>query len=201
MSIRSTIVTRNAKLFDFRDPRPEMIDISDICESLAKLCRFTGHCQGFYSVAAHSVFVARIVEITLGRSDLRLEALLHESNEPYMNDINSPLKGECPDYKAIQTRVEKVVAERFNLRDDEETHKVIKQADWMAYCVEQLVLMPSEANMVDALAGRAPTVEWTGEYSWHYEFVFNHADIGDWREDRVEFAGEVASAMRGRASF
>ncbi len=196
MSIRSTIVTRHAKLFDFRDPRPEMVSIADICESLAKLCRFTGHCKGFYSVAAHSIFVSRILVEDLGRPDLRLEGLLHESNEPYMNDVNSPLKGECADYKAIQKKVETVVAGALNLRDDEETHRIVKRADWMAYCAEQELLMPAEASMVDELAGRAPSLEWFP--LWAEDFVNGYADRGDWRADRAEFGLELQQAFKER---
>jgi hypothetical protein len=116
VSICSTIVTRNAKRFDFRDPRPESMEIADFIEALPKQCRFTGHCEGFYSNAAHSILVAWILFRALGRRDLALEGLLHEGNEVYMNDVNSPLKGECPDYKAIQKNGSRsVVAERFAL--------------------------------------------------------------------------------------
>lgn len=196
MSIKSTIVTRHAKLFDFRDPRPEAVSIADMCESLSKLCRFTGHCYGFYSVAAHSIFVGNILVEALQRPDLKLEGLLHEGNEPYMNDVNSPLKGECPDYKAIQKRVENVVAERFGLRNDDETHRVVKRADWLAYCVEQAVLMPKEAFMVDALAGRAPTLDWCPQ--WAEDFVIGYAQRGDWKLDRSDYALAIRNAMGER---
>lgn len=195
MSITSTIVTRHGRLFDFRDPRPEAISIADICESLAKQCRFTGHCHGFYSNAAHSMFVAEILVRVLMRPDLRLEGLLHEGNEPYMNDVNSPLKSECPDYKAIQKRVEVVVAKRFGLRHD----AAIKQADWMAYCVEQFVLMPREAYLVDELAGREPTFEWADELTWPVVVVKAYAERGDWKLDRAEFAYQLNSALKERA--
>ena len=193
MSIKSTIVTRRAKLFDFCDPRPEAITVADMVESLSKQCRFTGHCEGFYSNAAHSMFVAEILVRILLRPDLRLEGLLHEGNEPYMNDVSSPLKTECPDYKAIQRRVERVVAARFSLRDDPD----IKRADWMAYCVEQGVLMPPEAFMVDVLAGREPT-DWSEGMGWPRQFVRRYAYRGDWRLDRAEFGAALNKAFKER---
>ena len=197
MSIRSTIVTRHAKRFDFRDPRPEAIDIADFIEALPKQCRFTGHCKGFYSNAVHSIFVANILARVLGRRDLLLEGLLHEGNEVYMNDVNSPLKGECPDYKAIQKRIEVVVAERFRLNTVD--HAVVKQADWMAYSVEQWLLMPQEATLVDIEAERAPDPSWALKCdAWPVEFVQERAARGYWREDQKEFKDVVYREINRR---
>jgi hypothetical protein len=196
MSIKTTICTRHAKLFDFRDPRPEAISVADVCEALAKLCRFTGHCRGFYTVAAHSLLVAHLLTHHYDRPDLALEGVLHELGEAYMNDVNSPLKGECPDYKTIQRRIDVAGAERFGLRLDDATKRVVKAADWDAYCIEQGVLMPREAFLVDELAGRAPEMNpaFEAEAAW----VIAAAERGDWKQDRAEFAFALAKAMKER---
>jgi len=198
MSIRSTIVTHTGRRFDFRDPRPESLDIRDFIETLPKQCRFTGHCDGFYSNAAHSMFVALILRTYLGHDDLYLEGLLHEGNEVYMNDVNSPLKGECPDYKAIQKSVEAAVAVRFRLRSDAEAYTIVKRADWMAYCVEQFLLMPSEATRVDEEAGRDPRAWWSARDAWALSFVDRRASRGDWRFDRAEFSIDVFKELKKR---
>ena len=70
--------------------RPEQVCIEDIAGSLAKLCRFTGHCRKPYYVAQHCVIVA--AEVQRVDPKLALAALLHEGGEPYLGDINRPVK-------------------------------------------------------------------------------------------------------------
>lgn len=196
MSIKTTICTRHGNLFDFRDPRPEAITVADVCEALAKLCRFTGHCRGFYTVAAHSLLVAHLLTHHYGRPDFALEGLLHELGEAYMNDVNSPLKGVCPDYKLIQKQIDVAGAQRFGLRTDEAAKGLVKAADWDAYCIEQHVLMPRAAFLVDELAGRAPEMD--PAFKKEAEWVIATAERGDWKQDRAEFAFALAKAMKER---
>jgi 5'-deoxynucleotidase YfbR-like HD superfamily hydrolase len=80
------IQTRSGKKFYPLAPRPGSVDINDIAHALANLCRFTGHCD-FYSVAQHSVHVAKLVS-----PPARLLALLHDAAEAYMGDIARPWK-------------------------------------------------------------------------------------------------------------
>lgn len=107
----SWIQTYTGKKFDLLDPQPDMICIEDIAHALSNLCRFTGHCRDFYSVAQHSVFVAN----TVVTNQYRLWALLHDATEAYVADMSSPLKRLIPDYQEIEARVWRAIAERFGL--------------------------------------------------------------------------------------
>ncbi len=83
------IITYLGKKFYFEDPKPDQIDIRDIAHSLSHICRFNGHTNLFYSVAAHSIFVA---ERMPGSAREKLSALLHDAAEAYVCDVPSPLK-------------------------------------------------------------------------------------------------------------
>jgi hypothetical protein len=81
------ILTATGKKFWFDDPQPEQVCIEDIAWALSNLCRYTGHCRWFYSIAQHSVGASFIVPARFA-----LEALLHDAAEAYITDLNAPLK-------------------------------------------------------------------------------------------------------------
>jgi uncharacterized protein len=72
------------------EPRSMEICIEDIAHSLARQCRFNGHCGPFYSVAEHSIEVSYQVP-----PQFALWGLLHDAAETYLSDIVRPLKGHC----------------------------------------------------------------------------------------------------------
>lgn len=92
------------------DPRVEDFDIEDIAHALAHVCRFSGHCRSFYSVAEHSVWVSRIVPPAYA-----LAGLLHDGAEAYMADIARPLKPSLTNFKALETAIEARLAEAFGV--------------------------------------------------------------------------------------
>jgi hypothetical protein len=103
-------------------PTPEMICIEDIAHSLSHQCRFGGHLPQFYSVAQHCVNVASIVP-----PELRLAALLHDASEAYLLDMPSPIKRKMPEYRAIEDKLMKVIAQKLNF--DYPVHDEIKLVD------------------------------------------------------------------------
>lgn len=91
------------------NPDPSEIYIEDIAHALSMICRFNGHCTRFYSVAEHSVRVARLVP----PMD-RLSALLHDASEAYLCDVARPIKPHLAGYAALESRMERAIATRFN---------------------------------------------------------------------------------------
>jgi uncharacterized protein len=48
-------------------------------------------------------------------ANLKLFGLLHDASEAYLADLPRPVKAGLPEYKAIETNVERVIAEKFEL--------------------------------------------------------------------------------------
>lgn len=135
------IETVSGKKFHFLDPTDEEIDIEDIAYALANLCRFNGHCDRFYSVAEHSVFVSSLLP-----KELQLAGLLHDASEAYLADIPSPIKQFLPDYKKLEAPITLAVERKFSLRNDLASHHMIKQADMAQLKSEALLMLPSKGE-------------------------------------------------------
>jgi len=126
--------TYTGKKFWPLDPRSEEINIEDIAHSLAFSCRFNGHCNKFYSVAQHSVFVS-----TLVRPSEVLAALLHDSAEAYLGDIISPLKIYLPNILEIEKNLKKIIFQYFDIKEYDKQE--IIRADKVALYTEMRDIM------------------------------------------------------------
>lgn len=127
----------SGRFFYFDDPRPEDIDIRDIAAHLSRLCRWTGACKSFYSVAQHSVHVSNLVP-----PEFALVGLLHDATEAYINDVSRPLKRKNPAYKAYEHEVLwPVIAKAFGIPT--EIPPEVHAADNIALVTERRDLMPA----------------------------------------------------------
>lgn len=129
----ATITLYGGGYFDFIEPARSEIRIIDIARGLSNICRFNGqgrYGDGFYSVAQHSVLVSRLVE-----PQHAFAALMHDAAEAYVGDMTGPLKQLCPDYKAVEKRVEAAIFARFGI--EAPLHPSIKQADLRLLRTEQ----------------------------------------------------------------
>jgi hypothetical protein len=89
----------------------DMIDPGDIAHALGNLCRFGGHTSTFYSVAEHCMLCA-----LQGRTaEESLALLLHDASEAYLVDVPRPIKKLLGGYKEIESRLMRVIEERFGL--------------------------------------------------------------------------------------
>ncbi|WCK22710.1 hypothetical protein [Agrobacterium pusense] len=96
------------------DPRPHEVHIEDIAHSLAMQARYAGHCIKFYSVAEHSVLIARHLAAKHA-PEVALAGLLHDAPEAYCVDIPRPLKPYLTNYKAIEQKNWLAIAARYGL--------------------------------------------------------------------------------------
>lgn len=116
------------------DPRPDEIDLDDIATALSRACRYAGHCERFYSVAEHSVYVSQIVTPSLA-----LKGLLHDATEAYLVDIPRPIKPFLKGYFEIENNLWKAIAAKFGLTED--MPESIKEADNAILLAESVQIM------------------------------------------------------------
>lgn len=107
--------TFSGKQFWPLDPHIEDLDITDIAAALSKDCRYGGHTLKFYSVAEHCVLMWREARrVGCSIRDQRT-TLMHDASEGYLRDIIRPIKPDLTNYKAIEDRLMRCIAERFDI--------------------------------------------------------------------------------------
>ena len=133
----SWIQTYTGRAFWPLDPHEDDISLLDIAHSLSHQCRFAGHSSHFYSVAQHSVLVARIVP-----KKYALWGLLHDASEAYLVDLPRPIKNSGAlgrNYKKAEERVMSIVCRKFGI--PEKQPACVKEADDRILATEARDLM------------------------------------------------------------
>jgi hypothetical protein len=85
--IKDVYTATRVGLFYPFDPKREAIPVEEIARSLAATARWRGHTDEPFSVAEHSIMVARKVS-----PENRLYALLHDAGEALLCDVPAPIK-------------------------------------------------------------------------------------------------------------
>lgn len=88
-----------------------ILSIEAIAHALSNVCRYGGHTKFHYSVAQHSVVVAKLVE-----NSCPLEGLLHDASEAYIGDIPAPMKHRIPEIKRFEDGIQQQIFKHYNLQ-------------------------------------------------------------------------------------
>lgn len=149
----SRIQTAFGGVWDARAPRAYNYSVYEISFALENVCRWAGHTVRFYSVAEHSVRVARLVEDLGGTPEQVRAGLLHDAAEAFLGDMPSPFK-RLPDlagYRALIEAAEKAIFDHFDLPELHED-PLVKQADEMMLVVEKEDLFRPHSEHAAAIA-------------------------------------------------
>lgn len=146
---------RTATGRDFFFADPFAIGLLDIAASLAKINRFNGHTRAPYSVAQHSVWVARRLQEAGHSPHTQLAGLLHDAPEAYLGDMATPVQAHIfgPDrgrnilpsaWESAHGDLEAAVHAALGLTVTHAMRAAVKQADLMALRTEWRDLMPGD---------------------------------------------------------
>lgn len=175
------IQTFTGRAFYPLDPNPADIVIEDIAHALSNMCRYTGHCREFYSVAEHSVRMARQLLDNGWPDDVVLWGLLHDASEAYLVDVPRPIKSSLIGYREMEARVMTAVAERFRLPWPQPD--VVSKADLRMLATEFRDLMSAPPIPWKSIEGVEPfkfEIEpWSPSYAKDsFLFLFSRVEKG-----------------------
>lgn len=147
--LTNCIELQSGNFLNFIHPDVDAITREDVAHGLAHVCRYTGQCDRFYSVAEHACLVTwRLRE--LGHSvDVQWAGLHHDDAEAFVGDVNRPLKQLLPEYATIERRIWGVVdvALKLGIGDPPtEKYTVVKDADNWALSAEAYHMLPSRGG-------------------------------------------------------
>lgn len=130
---------RSGLRFDLANPTPEMVTVDDIAWALAHTLRYGGHSAVPINVASHSLNVRWVACSAAPHGEgLCLAALLHDAHEAYLGDVIRPLKKMLGDtWRDIEHRVDRAIAERFDIPVELLHDPIIRQADMTVYSWER----------------------------------------------------------------
>jgi hypothetical protein len=164
---RTDIMMASGTIVNLAMPASFTIKLRDIAHHLATINRFSGAPALPYSVAQHSVVVAKIIEQLYDEPLVALQALLHDAHEAYTSDVPTPTQEALgqgrENLKAVQHQLDFTIHAALGVpMPDGGQANSIRYADRVALATEWRDMMP----------GRCPNVERPANFAvksipWH----------------------------------
>lgn len=107
---------RDGRYFDLLNPDHTLIDFSDVCQTLDRICRFNGRTVRHYSVAEHSVRVGYLGSLFVGNREFVRACYAHDLGEAFTGDIIQPVKAALNGaMKPIEEGIDRAVCRALGL--------------------------------------------------------------------------------------
>ena len=167
------INTASGKRMNLFDPRPEMIDLTDIALGLLqpRYAAQTSVRDRIY-VLHHSMAVADVLENAELPARIVLAGLLHDASEAYICDLPAPMKRnpamQC--YNVVEDRLMSVVAGCFGF--DYPLNVAVHLADHDVYLAEVAMLCARQPTHADWKTRGEPSKNATDAVEkWYYRYA------------------------------
>lgn len=137
--------TYSGLALDLENPSIESINIIDIIHGLANNCRYSGQCARRYSILEHVLNVCKLLQQWEPENyQLHWDGLHHDNAEAYIVDLINPVKVLCPDYKILESRLDEVIAKKFEISYPIDPK--VRKADLVVLDIERKVLFKQRYN-------------------------------------------------------
>ena len=149
------IETSSGMRFSLETPLLESVCIEDIANSLAKTCRYVGHCDRFYSVAEHCVWCANLAKHEGLSVDRQMACLMHDAAEAYIGDISGPMKAlllerGVMEVELLEDLVQLVILQGLGMDYLYAAGDDVKRIDKTMFAIEEAHMLPSRGDWLPA---------------------------------------------------
>lgn len=146
------VLTRSQFQLDLRTITAAQVQRVDL-DAIMSLRRFCAQTGRFWSVAQHSMNVARVVKDLQGDANAQAWAILHDAHEAYIGDLIRPLIHFLDDasrasIQSLCRTIDSAVAERFRITLDPNTIELVAKADDIVLAAEILELFSIPADRI-----------------------------------------------------
>lgn len=127
------------------------LELEELIRPLAKLNRYTGHTNRFYSVAEHTVHLINAVPVGLKRA-----AALHDLNEGLTNDLPHPFKARLLDFVTFEESVQQHIFRQF---DEPWENMVLLTAFDRRICADEMAQLFEPPHLIENMKPLGVTVQ------------------------------------------
>jgi hypothetical protein len=161
------VLTRSQFQLDLRTITAAQVARIDL-DAIMSLRRFSAQTGRFWSVAQHSMNVARVVKDLKGDANAQAWAILHDAHEAYIGDLIRPLLQFLDDASKASIQnlcrtIDTAVAERFRLTLDPHTIELVAKADDIVLAAEilELFAIPADRMLeIDVVKRHWPLIQY-----------------------------------------
>lgn len=139
-------ITNSGVKIDLEKITIDDISLNDIAHHLTKICRYGGALElnKHYSVANHSVSLFYYALDNGLSEEVQRNILMHDAAETYLGDLVAGLKRLLLDYKEIESYVEKLICEKYQLSTNIAVKAIVKDLDSRIVLDEAKVLFSAD---------------------------------------------------------